>query len=443
VIRLGPPRLGFRRFSPPTLLRVYLLGGAIVLALGFLLYFYSLARRVDTQTEAMSALTARLIAFTTLTVGQSPDLATQNQFRETIRDLSFPVILTDVTGRPLAWSGQVKVPPMPIEELAVADLENPGDPGFARVLALRDRMDRSADPIPMLQPGTRDTLIYFHYGRSWLAAELRWIPWITIGVAALFGILGLLMIRSFKRSEESFIWAGMAKETAHQMGTPLSSLAGWLAVLRDEAPAGGESVTVPRAVFDEVVNEIEQDTGRLNRVAARFSQIGSQPRLEAVPVSPLVESTVDYFRRRFPRGVSLSLDVAAAVPEVRLNPELFGWVLENLVKNALNAVDQETGHIRIRVEAVSGGKAVAISVIDNGKGVVPGMEKVIFRPGVSTRRRGWGLGLPLSRRIVEQYHGGRLDLVGSVPGDRTEFRILLPCAPAPASAGPAPAPGLE
>jgi NtrC-family two-component system sensor histidine kinase KinB len=442
VTRFGPPRLGFRRSSPPTLLRVYLLGGTIVLAVGFLLYFYSLAKRVDAQTEAMSNLTARLIAFTTLTVGQSPDPATQQQFRQTIADLSFPVILTDVTGRPLAWSDQVKVPTMPIEDLAGADLEHPA-PGLARVLALRDRMDRATDPIPMLQPGTQDTLVYFHYGRSWLAAELRWIPWVAIGVAMLFGVLGLLMIRSFKRSEESFIWAGMAKETAHQMGTPLSSLAGWLAVLRDEAPAGGDAVTVPRPLFDEVLGEIEQDTGRLNRVAARFSQIGSRPKLEATAIPPLVQSTVDYFRRRFPQGVDLVMEVPDALPLVQLNPELFGWVLENLVKNALNAVDQETGRIRIGAETVPGKDAVAITVTDNGKGVVPGMEKAIFRPGVSTRHRGWGLGLPLSRRIVEQYHGGRLDLTGSVPGQATTFRILLPAVTPGAPAGPGPARGLE
>jgi signal transduction histidine kinase len=403
----------------------------VLLAVGFLLYFYSLARRVDTQTEAMSALTARLIAFTTLAVGQSPDPATQKQFRQTIADLSFPVILTDVTGRPLAWSDQVKVPTMPIEDLAAADLENP-PPGLARVLALSDRMDRNAEPIPMLRPGTTDTLIYFHYGRSWLAAELRWIPWIAIGVAVLFGVLGLLMIRSFKRSEESFIWAGMAKETAHQMGTPLSSLAGWLTVLRDEAPPGGDTVALRRAVFDEVLHEIEQDTGRLNRVAARFSQIGSRPKLEATALPPLVESTLEYFRRRFPRGVALVQDVPADLPPVRLNPELFGWVLENLLKNALNAVDQEAGEVRVRAQSLPGDKAVAITVTDNGKGVAPGMEKTIFRPGVSTRRRGWGLGLPLSRRIVEQYHGGRLDLVGSVPGKATTFRVLLPIALDPA-----------
>jgi signal transduction histidine kinase len=409
---------------------MYLLGGAVILAVGLLLYFHSLARRVDTQTQAMSELTARLIAFTTLTVGQSPDSLTQNQFRSAIRSLSFPVVLTDVTGRPLAWSEQVGVAPMAIEALVAVDMDRPG-PVLRKVLEIRDRMDAQNDPIPMLQPGTADTVIYFHYGRSPLAGELRWVPLITIAVAALFGLIALLMIRSFKRAEEGFIWAGMAKETAHQMGTPLSSLAGWLTVLREEAPSEGDRVTLSRKTFDEVIREIEQDTGRLGRVAARFSQIGSQPRLEPAPVAPIVESTVEYFRRRFPRSVKLELAIEAPIPLAQLNAELFGWVLENLLKNAMNAVDPERGEVVVRVEALPDRNRVAIRVIDNGKGVVSGMEKQIFRPGVSTRRRGWGLGLPLSRRIIEHYHGGRLELVRSVPGRHTEFRVVLPAAPPP------------
>lgn len=416
-------RLGRWRSTPPTLLRIYLLGGAIVLAVALLLYFNRLAQRVDSQTEAMSALTARLIAFTTLTVGESPDSLTQRQFQNAIQSLTFPVILTDITGRPVAWSSQVPVARMGIDQLIREDLENPSRE-MEKVLGLRDRMDRSHLPIPMLNPGTRDTLLYFHYGASALAGELRWIPWITIGVAALFGVVGLLMVRSFKRAEESYIWAGMAKESAHQMGTPLSSLAGWLHVLQEEVPEGGDKVTLSRELYEEVVREIGQDTGRLNRVAARFSQIGSRPRLDARDLGPVIQETVAYFHRRFPQGVSLRTEIAPDLPPADHNPELFGWVLENLIKNALNAVEIPGGEVKLVASA--GDRSVIIDVIDNGKGVEPGMEKQVFRPGVSTRTRGWGLGLPLSRRIVEQYHGGRLELLRSSPGKGAVFRVSLP-----------------
>ena len=420
---LGPLRLGSGQTAPPALFRVYLLVGAVMLALSLLLYFNSLARRVDAQAEAMSSLVAEVIGFTTLAVGELPDSLAQKQFENVIDALTFPMIVTDPTGRPLAWSRQVKEKPQSIETLIAADLNHPG-PALKRILETVDRMDQKHRPVPMIDPGTTVAIAYLHYGSPALTRELKWTPWITIAVAMVFGLVGLLILRNIKRAEESFIWAGMAKESAHQMGTPLSSLAGWITLLREEAVAGEDPVLVKRSVFDEVVQEIEQDTGRLNRVAARFSQIGSKPKLVLTDIRPIAQSTVDYFKRRFPEGVILNLDISPDLPEVRLNPELFGWVLENLIKNAVNAVDPEAGQITVRVSSSSAGE-ILISVIDNGKGITPGMEKQIFRPGVSTRHRGWGLGLPLSRRIVEQYHGGRLELVRSEPGQTTEFRVTL------------------
>jgi signal transduction histidine kinase len=428
MTRFGSFWPGRLRNAPPTLLRIYLLAGAVVLAVALLLYFNSLARRLDTQTQAMSDLVAHSIALSTLTVeGADDSLSSRTQFREVIRALNFPVMITDAEGFPLAWNRMVGIDTLGIAEIVAEDLDNPS-PTMARVLAFRDNMDDQHTPIAMFAPGTNDTLMLLHYGSTFLADELRWTPWITIGVAALCGCTSLLMIRSLKRAEESFIWAGMAKETAHQMGTPLSSLIGWLEVLREESATKGDEATIPRKLFEEVASEIERDTGRLNRVASRFSQIGSQPKLEKTPVEPIVSSTVDYFRKRFPEGVSLELETDTDLPEVMLNSVLFGWVLENLIKNAMNAVDKVNGEVRVHLATDQGNRGIRIDVSDNGRGVVPGMEKQIFRPGVSTRHRGWGLGLPLSRRIVELYHGGRLDLVHSEAGKGASFRVTLPAA---------------
>ena len=423
--RLGPFQLGIWRPVRPTLLRVYLLVGTIILAVALLLYFHSLARRLDTQTEAMSALVARAVALSTLTVEDSPGSVAQNQFREVIRALTFPVIVTDAEGFPLAWSHHVGADTLRIEDIVAEDLDNPS-PIMARVLRTRNAMDKKHEPIAMFLPEHTDTLMLLHYGSPPLAGELRWTPWITIVVAVMFGFVGLLMLRNIKRAEEGFIWAGMAKETAHQMGTPLSSLIGWLEVLREEFATKGDEATVPRKLFEEVAAEMESDMKGLNRVAARFSQIGSKPKLEKVALAPIVESTVDYFRRRFPEGVELELEIESGVSAVLLNSELFGWVLENLLKNAMNAVDPVDGRVTVQVRGA--GRTVHVNVCDNGRGVVSGMEHRIFRPGVSTRHRGWGLGLPLSRRIVELYHGGRLDLVRSEPGKGAEFRVTLPAA---------------
>jgi signal transduction histidine kinase len=313
-----------------------------------------------------------------------------------------------------------------IEMLDGETLDDPSPP-LRRVLEIQARMDGHHPPVGMYRPGSPEPLLYLHYGSPPLAAELRWAPWITILAAAVFGLAGLLMLRSIRRAETGFIWAGMAKETAHQMGTPLSSLSGWLEVLRDEVDLREKQAVLPRELYEEAMHEIHRDTGRLNRVAARFSQIGSRPRLEAAPVEPVVRSTVDYFRSRFPKGVELTLDAADDTPPARINPELLGWVVENLLKNAMNAVEAG-GRVEVTLGRGEGNGAV-LRVRDTGRGIEPGMEEQIFRPGVSTRHRGWGLGLPLSRRIVEDYHGGRLDLTWTQPGQGTEFRVLLPPLP--------------
>lgn len=410
----------------PTFFRIYLLGGTVLLAVGLLFYFQSLTRRVEAQTEAMSSLVANVIALSTLAVETSPDSSAHTMLQEQLRSLNFPVILTDVAGLPLAWNARVGVPPLSISRLEQEDLETPG-PELARVLEVLRDMDAQHTPVPMTRPGSDEALILLHYGSPGLLAELRWTPWITIAVGLLFGLTALLMLRGQKRAEEGFIWAGMAKETAHQMGTPLSSLVGWMELMREESQVGRTEAVVPRELFEEVLHEVGRDAERLNRVAARFSQIGSKPRLARASVLPVVQATVDYFRRRVPEGFRLELQGADDLPEVQLNAELMGWVLENLIKNAMNAADKEHG--RVRVEVGARGDGIEIRVRDNGRGVQPGMEERIFRPGVSTRTRGWGLGLPLSRRIVESYHGGRLDLTWTQPGEGAEFAVRLPGAP--------------
>jgi signal transduction histidine kinase len=404
----------------------------MLLAVALLLYFQSLVRRVDSQTEAMSDLVAHAIAVTTLAVEEEPDSTAVDQFTRLLRSLNFPVILTDVNGLPLVWNRHVEADTLSIDRLLEEDLARPS-PSLRKVLEIQARMDEDHPPVGMFRPGSGEPLLYLHYGSPPLAAELRWTPWITILAAALFGVVGLLMLRSIRRAETGFIWAGMAKETAHQMGTPLSSLIGWMEVLRDEVSIQETHATLPRELYEEALHEIERDTGRLNRVAARFSQIGSRPKLEPAEVGPVVSTTVDYFRSRFPKGVGLTLEVDPATPSARLNAELMGWVVENLLKNAMNAVEPG-GKVAVKVEAGEGqGQGAVIRVRDDGRGIEPGMEEQIFRPGVSTRRRGWGLGLPLSRRIVEEYHGGRLDLAWTQPGRGTEFRVVLPLAEKPVS----------
>lgn len=415
----------------PTLLRAYLLGGAAVLAVGFLLYFQTLTRRVEMQTDAMSEIVARFVMVAATTVSQLENTDAAIHYRDIMQRLDFPVILSDTRGRPMVWNArQVGVPDRDVAEISAIDLANP-DPEYAEVIALQARLDAMHEPIPLRYPGTGEPLGFVHYGSPGLIRELRWTPWVAIVTAALFGLSALASFRAIKRAEQGFVWAGLAKETAHQMGTPISSLMGWAEVLRGELREEGGEVRISPELFQEVVTEIERDAERLNRVAARFSQIGSAPRLVRGSVIETIAQTVDYFRARLPREgsrVSLEFDPPGSLPEVAFNHELLSWVLENLIKNAINAADKSEGTVRVSATAEGTGRGVRIAVRDNGRGVTPGMERTIFRPGVSTRPRGWGLGLPLSQRIVTEYHGGRLDLSWTEPGRGAEFSIHLPAA---------------
>jgi two-component system, NtrC family, sensor histidine kinase KinB len=270
-----------------------------------------------------------------------------------------------------------------------------------------------------------------HYGESDTVRALRIFPYVQLLFVALFILVGYLGFSYVRRSEQSNLWVGMAKEAAHQLGTPLSSMMGWIELLR----MSGTSEAV------QVADELENDVGRLNRVADRFQKIGSVPELTVQPLAPAVESTAGYIRRRLPqaaRRVDLTVDVPPSL-HVMMNRELFEWVIENLFKNALDAMDEEGGRIEIAAYPTPPtarkrlGRTVTIEVRDTGKGIERRAQKMIFRPGYSTKKRGWGLGLSLAKRIVEEYHGGSLALASSGPGEGTTFRILLPRAETPAA----------
>lgn len=282
---------------------------------------------------------------------------------------------------------------------------------------LRERvaeMDRAHDPITIEKYGLAQTV---HYGESALVQHLRVFPYVQLFFVALFMIVGYLGFSYVRKSEQSNLWVGMAKEAAHQLGTPLSSMMGWLALIKD-----GEET--PEYV-GEAVEELEKDVGRLQRVANRFSTIGSKPKLTPTPLKPVIEGVAAYIRRRLPQQgqeITLGVQVPAAL-ELPLNAELFEWVIENLLKNALDAIEEESG--RVEVEAWEKNEKVYIDIRDTGKGIDKRQWKNIFRPGYSTKKRGWGLGLSLAKRVVEEYHGGRLIVLSSRPGEGTTFQITL------------------
>lgn len=287
-------------------------------------------------------------------------------------------------------------------------------------------MARVYPPLPVYLITNNDsTLIaYIFYDDSRLVKQLQALPLVGIIIITMFVLVGYISFSYIKRNEQSNIWVGMAKETAHQLGTPLSSLLGWIELLR-YAPEDTEQVL-------EAAAEMERDVERLSKIAHRFSKIGSAAEVRTVELNGVLRNVVTYFERRLPhlgRKVSLALHESTTPVYVAINVDLFEWVFENLVRNAADAIDHADGTITLRVHEVR--NTAVIDVTDNGRGIDPKIKKDIFRPGFSTKQRGWGLGLSLAKRIVEDYHGGKI-VVKQSTSSGTTFRIRVPSVPAPA-----------
>jgi signal transduction histidine kinase len=275
------------------------------------------------------------------------------------------------------------------------------------------RSFRSANsPIEWIDPLDSSRRNLYYYGHSRLLDEVRYYPIVQLFIVGLFILITLLALRSNYRSTQNQVWAGMAKETAHQLGTPVSSLEGWLEILKE---THGQEQFVP---------EIEKDVTRLRLVSDRFGKIGSKPQLEKKNIVVQIKNMVEYIRKRAGGKVSFTLDSHGieSIP-VNISAPLFDWVIENLLKNALDAMEGK-GSIRIDISQTE--KNVLIDVSDTGKGISKQNQTKVFKPGFTTKKRGWGLGLSLSKRIIEQYHKGSLTVKQSEPGKGTTFRIVLP-----------------
>ncbi len=263
-------------------------------------------------------------------------------------------------------------------------------------------------PIEVSYKGKNKQFVY--YKDSELLDKLTYYPIALILILILFLSVIYLFYNSNKIAETNKLWTGMAKETAHQIGTPLSSLLGWIAILKMEK------------VDNKYVEEIEKDVSRLNTIANRFSKIGSTPELKKENIITITKTAFDYLASRSSKQISSTFWASEDVIYTNLNTELFGWVIENLLKNAIDAMSGK-GSLQVKVENTQ--KKVKITVSDTGKGMPKKMYKQIFKPGFTTKKRGWGLGLSLSKRIVEDYHKGKIFVLKSEVGKGTTFEILL------------------
>jgi signal transduction histidine kinase len=266
---------------------------------------------------------------------------------------------------------------------------------------------------PVLVEITQDPLTYtkYYYGESALQNEVRYYPLVQLVIVGLFIIVTLITLRSSYRSAQNQVWAGMAKETAHQLGTPVSSLEGWVEMMKEQAGN------------DAIVQELGKDVTRLRLVSDRFGKIGSKPQLEEIDIVKQVSDMVDYIRKRSPGSVSFVVNTHGKNSiNAKVSAPLFDWVIENLLKNGLDAMEGK-GYIRVDIRDEK--KGVIIDVTDTGKGIAKQNISKVFKPGFTTKKRGWGLGLSLSKRIIAQYHKGEIFVKQSEQGKGTTFRIVL------------------
>jgi signal transduction histidine kinase len=397
---------------------------AVIITLGFSIYIYVFVDNLQQQTRSLikdlqnqsrEYLNFRVRIFEESINNESfQDL--NFFFDEVIKQADYPIIYTDANMIPQYWRN-LDIPQSTLTPINPDTLEY--------IKQLVQKYEEMNPPIPI---SYKDRVLgYYVYGESPLIHQLRLVESdivqqlqllliIEIVVVALFILIGYAGFHSIKKSEERYIWVGMAKETAHQLGTPLSSLIGWLEYLK----------SAPQKVND-VIPDVEKDLNRLQVITNRFSQIGSVPDLNPEDLQALINDTAQYFRNRLPQKdakIQIETELSNDVPMVMVNKGLFSWVLENLIKNALDAIGDKKGKIIIK-ENRKNDSQIYIDIKDSGKGIISQDKKNVFKPGFSTKKRGWGLGLSLAKRIIENYHGGKLTLKDSQVNDGSTFRIVL------------------
>lgn len=273
-----------------------------------------------------------------------------------------------------------------------------------RFLAMGNKINITLDK-------SKNEYITVCYGESLMLQRLSWYPFVQLGVVLLFVVIAIFALMSSKRAEQNKVWVGLSKETAHQLGTPISSLMAWVEVLKEQYPN------------DDLIPELDKDVQRLQLISDRFSKIGSVPELAPSSLTEVLDHVIDYMDRRTSRSVKMIKDMPDHDVVVNLNASLFEWVIENLCKNAVDAMGGGPGSITLKVVELP--SKVAIEVSDTGKGIRKKDIRNVFRPGFTTKKRGWGLGLSLAKRIIDEYHKGKIWVKSSEIGKGTTFRIEL------------------
>ena len=362
---------------------------AVLIGVGSLLYTNQLVKHIEITERRKMELWAEAVR-----IVSSADLQTELAFPFYVieNNTHIPVILTDADGEILSY-----------KNLDSLKSENP------RYLykQLQHAKEENDSIVINLGPNAYQLL---YYRDSFVLRQLIYFPYVQLGVIVLFILVSYVAFSVSRKAEQNEVWNGLSKETAHQLGTPISSLIGWVELLN-----GSD-------LDPSMINGMKKDLSRLEKITDRFSKIGSKPAIKDSDLTAILKESLDYIKLRGPKNIEYLLDLPAKQITIRLNQTLFEWVIENLLKNATDAIKADG---RVILHAVEIENSVIVDVEDTGIGIAKSRYRTIFKPGFTTKKRGWGLGLSLSKRIIETYHDGKIFVLSSDAGESTILRIIL------------------
>jgi len=392
--------LNLRRF-----LQLYAVAGIIVLAIFWAFYSQRLLRQLEDATLFRSRLYAKYIS--TLSPSQTNVSLEDIIFEEVFDKIDFPVVISNTKGNPPSLRN-------------VPNKDTVGN----NLSAVIEKLDKEHRPIPIkaiipvIDTITGDTigvdtntLSILHYGspKSW--KMLQYFPLIQISFIVFFVILGFVFIFASAKRAQDRLWVVLAREAAHQLGTPVSSLMGWSELIRPK-------------ISKEAADEIHADLERIKGILNRFARIGDKPRLEPHPIKPVIEATLEFMKHRAPSRIEFTYSIPENI-QLLMDPTLISWTLENLIRNGIDAIGRKKGSIHIEGHPLAKGKHFELTVTDSGAGIDAKHARDIFRTGFTTKKHGWGIGLALSKRVIEHFHKGKLKMKSSKPG-KTVLSIILP-----------------
>lgn len=388
----------------------YFIVGSVILLIFFVLYSNMILSNIRKDVEVVPDLYSKFL-------GLPADMNLENflfQYfmEEIIPKIDYPIILTDSLKTPFSWEN------IDIARREYSELDERQQRTLAAMLK---KMEAHGTVIPLkFNNDEKKIYSYVYYGDSETMKRLKMMPYIDMALIVIFVLLGIYGVFSLKKTEKDLLWVGLAKETAHQFGTPLSSLSGWLDVL-DTRLLDKEDKDM-----QEILSYMKDDVQRLNKIASRFGKVGSVIKCQNCGLHEIIAAAIDHFKHRLPReSKKIEIRFESSIQNLKkdVDPDLITWTMENLIKNAVDAMQKKGG--TITVKAFNRKERTHIQIMDEGIGMPKSSFKKIFVPGTTSKERGWGLGLSLARRIIEEYHKGKIHVLQSEIGKGTTIEIIL------------------